>query len=269
VTKSLDLGAYLKRIRWDGSRDPTFDTLCGLLRAHMSSIPFENLDVLLGRPVRLDLDSIQDKLVRARRGGYCFEHTTLFAAVLEELGFHPVRHSARVVLFSPRTETPRAHMFLTVALPEGTFVVDPGFGGPAALWPVPLVDASASQGSGATHWMARDGDYWVLRTLRDGQPMDAWISTLEQDHPVDYEMANHFTATHPGSLFVNRLLMSLFKEDGRVTLMNRDFTIHEGARAEQGQLADRGAFRSLLIEQFGFDLPDVEGLRVPTIPEWQ
>src|SRR5947207_7172356 len=77
---SFDLDAYFARIRWDGAPCPTLDTLAGLLQAHMAHIPFENLDVLLCRPVRLDLESLQRKLVHSRRGGYCFEHATLFAA---------------------------------------------------------------------------------------------------------------------------------------------------------------------------------------------
>src|SRR5271157_2342005 len=127
-TPVLHLDRYLERIQYGGATQPNFDTLAGLLRAHLAAIPFENLDVLLGRRIWLDLDGVQDKLVRAHRGGYCFEHVTLFAAVLERLGFHPVRHTARVVLFASRTESPRAHMFLTVPLSEGRFVADPGFG---------------------------------------------------------------------------------------------------------------------------------------------
>jgi N-hydroxyarylamine O-acetyltransferase len=125
---ALDVDAYLERIHWRGKVSPTFDTLAGLLDAHMTHIPFENLDVLLGRPISLDLSALEQKLVRARRGGYCFEHATLFAAVLERLGFQPVRHSARVTLFEPRTVSARTHMFLTVAIDRETFVIDPGFG---------------------------------------------------------------------------------------------------------------------------------------------
>ena len=234
----------------------------------MRSIPFEHLNTLLGRPIRLDLDGIQAKLVRDRRGGYCFEHATLLAAVLEELGFQPVRHSARVVLVSPRTQSPRAHMFLTVKLAEGTFVVDPGFGGGAAQFPVPLVDSAVKPGDGATHWMSRDGGYWIMRSFADGKTIDGWVSTLEHDNPVDFEMANHFTATHPGSPFLNRLLMNIFTRDGRVSLMNQDFTIREGEVVSSGKLADRAALRSFIDQHFGFDFPDVEKLRVPFIPEW-
>ena len=92
---TFDLDRYLARIGWTASREPTFGTLSGVLRAHMRSIPFENLDVLLGRGVRIDLDSVQAKLVGARRGGYCFEHGTIVQAALTRLGFTPTAHTAR------------------------------------------------------------------------------------------------------------------------------------------------------------------------------
>ena len=243
------------------------ETLSGLLMAHMKEIPFENLDVLLGRPVRLDLGSIQAKIIGARRGGYCFEHVTLFAAVLEELGFQPCRHTARVLLVSPRSEAPRTHMFLTVPLPEGSFVVDPGFGGPAAVFPVPLVTREGHPGD-VSHWMVRDGDFWILRTKQQDGPADAWASTLEQEYPIDFEMANHFVSTHPSSVFVNRIMMSRFTGTGRVAVMNRDVTITESGVTRSFRLSTRAELRALLVQHFGFDLPEAEHIRVPSIPEW-
>ncbi len=266
---SLDLDAYLERIQWGGEVRPTYDSLAGLLRSHMARIPFENLDVLLGRSVRLGLDDVQDKLVRARRGGYCFEHCTLFAAALEELGFQPVRHAARVVLFAPRTASPRTHMFLTVPVAEGTFVVDPGFGGLAPRVPVPVVDGAQVRADHETHWLTRDRHYWVLRTQTGDDVVDCWASTLEQENQVDFELGNHFTATHPSSPFVNRIMMRALTADGRVTVMNRDLTIWHADKPDATQSADRAALRKILVEHFGFDLPEVERLRVPSIAEWQ
>jgi N-hydroxyarylamine O-acetyltransferase len=268
MTQADFLDAYFERIQWrHGVTGPTYETLAALLDAHMASIPFENLDVLLGHPVRLDLDSLQDKLVRRRRGGYCFEHATLFAAVLEQLGFAPVRHSARVTLFAPRTASPRTHMFLTVALGPGVFVVDPGFGGLAPRFPVPLAPEPAA-GSASTHRMVRDGAYWVLRVRTGEKTVDAWVSSMEEDHPIDFEMANHYTSTHPASGFVNRLMMRAFSGDRRVTVMNRDVTVWRGEESATTQIADRAALRALVSESFGFDLPEIERLRVPAIPEW-
>jgi len=268
MTISLDLDAYFERVRWGGETRPTFETLAGLLRAHMTAIPFENLDVLLGRKVRLDLEFLQDKLIRRRRGGYCFEHATLFAAILESLGFQPVRHAARVTLFASRAEAPRTHMFLTLPLAGGVFVLDPGFGGLAPRAPIPLRDGGEARLDHEAHRMIRDGSYWVLRAEGGDGPVDAWASTMEDETLADFEMGNHFTSTHPSSPFVNRIMLRALTDGGRVTVMNRELTIWRGNTSRVTQLADRAALRAVLDEHFGFDLPEVEALRVPSISEW-
>jgi N-hydroxyarylamine O-acetyltransferase len=269
MSDSLDLDAYFERINWGAGTNPTFATLAGMLRAHLLLIPFENFDILLGRGVRLDLDGVQAKLVHARRGGYCFEHATLFAAVLEKLGFQTARHTARVILVSPITAAPRTHMFLMVQLPEGAFVVDPGFGPFASRVPIPLVDGAAAHGDYETHWMIRDGNRWILRAQLGDKLMDAWVTTLEQDYPVDFEMGNHYTATHPASSFVNHLILASLTKDGRVTAMNRDVNLWQGNTPHPTRLADRLELRKLVATYFGFDLPEIEQLKVPAIPEWQ
>ncbi len=265
---TLDLSAYLRRIVWSGDARPTFQTLAGLLRAHMLAVPFENLDVLLGQGVSIDLKDVQEKLVRQRRGGYCFEQATLFAAALEALGFEVARHLARVTLFVPRAQAPRTHMFLTVALPEGRFVVDPGFGGLAADVPLPIDGAAPDRPRSGTHRVDSEGGVHVLRARADGKWVDAWFSTLEVENTVDFELSNHFTATHPSSQFVNRLLLRALTPDGRVTVMNRDATIRRDGAAPVSRPLDRSALRALLNEHFGFDLPEVERLQVPTVPDW-
>jgi N-hydroxyarylamine O-acetyltransferase len=268
MTAIVDLDAYFQRIHWSGGRDPTLQTLAGLIEAHTAHIPFENLDVLLGREVRLDLDGLQDKIVGARRGGYCFEHATLFAAVLEALGFQVARHAARVVLFGPLAEAKRSHMFTTVVVEGTTYVADPGFGPFAPRFPVPLVDSSAGQ---PTHWMQRDGNFWVLHVTReDRQPVAGWASTLEAENPSDFEVFNHYIATHPKSPFVNWIFLSAVTPRGRVNVMNRKVTfLREADEPVDIELADRTALRRLLADHFGFDLPEIERLAVPAIPEWR
>ncbi|HTI46330.1 MAG TPA: arylamine N-acetyltransferase [Casimicrobiaceae bacterium] len=265
---SLDLDAYFERIQWGGGTRPTYDTLAGILDAHMRHIPFENLDVLLGRPIRLDIEGLQAKLVNARRGGYCFEQATLLGAALGELGFAFTAHTARVVLFAPRSASARTHMFLNVTLDDRAFVVDPGFGALAPRVPVPLVDGTTVTRGPDAHVMTRDGGYWVLRAKADPGMIDAWVTTLDLDNAIDFEMGNHFTATWPGSAFVSRIMLRAFGEDLRVTVMNRDVTVRRGDATETRQLADRSELRALLARDFGFDLPEVEALRVPSIPEW-
>jgi len=118
------------------------------------------------------------------------------------------------------------------------------------------------------HWLARDGRFWVLYAQVRGKPVQAWHSTVEEDYAVDFEMGNHFTSTHPASPFANQLLMRALTDDGRVTVMNRDVTLWRGDEPVQTQLADRAALRALLVDRFGFDLPEADWLRVPALPEW-
>ena len=267
MANSVDLKAYFDRIQWRGPFAPDYATLAGLLSAHTEHIPFENFDVLLGRPIRLDLAALQAKLVQGGRGGYCFEHTTLFAAVLEAVGFAPVRHSARVTVFLPRSEAPRTHMFLTVPVDGARYVVDPGFGFFGSRVPVPL-DGSGVPAEEPTHRLERDGDLWVLYATRDGTAFAAWASTLDADMAIDFEMANHFTYAHPASPFVSRIMASALTPEGRVNIMNRSVTFLRGGNAEVMELRDRAALRAMLALHFGFDLPAVETMLVPAVPEW-
>jgi N-hydroxyarylamine O-acetyltransferase len=262
------LDDYLTRIRWSGSRTPVLETLEGLLRAHMRAVPFENLDVLLGRGIRIDLDSVYAKIVDGRRGGYCFEHGTLFQAALTQIGFVPVAHAARVIMLRRREEAPLTHMVLTVAIDGRTFVLDPGFGGHAPLVPVPLDGEVASEGADRHRLVRRDQE-WVLEAFIDGAFVPLWTSTLAPAEPVDFLMANHFVSTFPASPFVTGLMLRAFSSRGRVSMMNRDVTVRAIGSVERSVVADRAALRSLLAADFGFDLPDVERLRVPAVPEWK
>ena len=267
MAQRFDVDAYFARVGWSGTPSPTMATLRSILQAHTRTIPFENLDVLLGRPIRLDREGLEHKLVAQRRGGYCFEHATLISAALQSIGFEIRCHSARVVLFSTRDQSPRTHMFLTVRLEGTDFVIDPGFGPYAAAIPLPLSDSNNAAKS-ATHRIARDGNHWVLHVRRGEEMIPGWVTTLEEDNPIDFELANHWTATHPASPFKSIMMLSAATPEGRVNVMNRNVTVLRGSEAETSQLSDRRALRSLLSEHFGFDLPEVEQMRVPAIPEW-
>lgn len=252
----MNLDAYFARIGYTGTPKPDLATLAELVEHHVTSVPFENLDVLLGRPPKLDLASLAAKLVGARRGGYCYEHATLFAHVLERIGFTVHRHSARVTMTVPKSQAPRTHMFLTVELPGGTFVVDPGFGF------APRVPLDIDGTPGGEHWIARDGaDLALMGRTRD-KVITAWVSTLERDYPIDFEMANHFTATSPLSAFTTGLMMRAFTpEGGRVTVRGR--TVTHFPSEQTRELATGAELRALCREHFGFDLPALDTLALP------
>ena len=242
----LELEAYLRRIGL--STAPTADLagLAVLHEAHCATIPFENLDILLGRPIALDLTSLQAKLVAGRRGGYCFEHNTLFAAVLEALGFSITRLAARVR--SNTTEVrPRTHMLLRVDLPEGAFVADVGFGGEGCVLPVSL----ETQGDATSHRVVREGgESRVMQAHLTGAWTDLYAFTLEPQHAVDYEMANHFTSTHARSPFVLNLTAQRAQRHRRSILRNRDLVVHEGERVRTSTVRDADHLLEVLAAEF-------------------
>ncbi|MBS0446720.1 MAG: arylamine N-acetyltransferase [Proteobacteria bacterium] len=265
----LDLAAYLHRIGYAGETAATLATLAALIDRHVRSIPFENLDVLLGRGVRLDLAAVQAKLVGARRGGYCFEHCTLMEAVLRRLGYDVVAHTARVTMVSGRAAAPRTHMILVVTLPEGRYVADPGLGGLAPRMPLPLVDQGDDPPGRPAAWLRREPPYWVMRARRGDAPTECWITTLDADRPIDFEVGNHYTATHPASAFRHHLMMRAHVDGGRLTIMNDEMTRWDGETPGTPRtIADRAELRALVAEMLGVDLPEVATLRVPAVPRW-
>jgi N-hydroxyarylamine O-acetyltransferase len=157
----LDLDAYLARVGGTPPLAAGREGLAALHRAHCAAIPFENLDILLGRPIALDVPSLEAKLVRGRRGGYCFEQNTLFQAALEGLGFRVTALAARVRSGATGVR-PRTHMLLRVDLPEGAFVADVGFGGDGPVEPVPLAEGRETWLGFAGHRLHREGESWVL-----------------------------------------------------------------------------------------------------------
>ncbi|GAA5167291.1 arylamine N-acetyltransferase [Pseudonocardia eucalypti] len=230
----VDLDAYLARIGHHRV-PPTLAALHGLTRAHTLAIPFENVDVVLGTHRGLGLREITDKMVHRRRGGYCFEHALLFAAVAEQLGYRVRRLMARVQ--PRRAGGPRTHMVLAVT-PTDTdglpHLVDIGFGA-GMIAPMPLRDGALVDQAGWPHQLARTADgLWTLAKLDDGdwQVMHEFDET--EQRLIDYEVAHHYTSTHPHSPFVGRLVVMRLA-DGVVRRMVGDqLTVeHADGRAER------------------------------------
>ncbi|GDB34820.1 N-hydroxyarylamine O-acetyltransferase [Escherichia coli] len=133
------LNHYFARINWLGAAAANIDTLRALHLKHNCTIPFENLDVLLPREIQLDDQSLEEKLVTARRGGYCFEQNGVFERVLRELGFNVRSLLGRVVLSNPPALPPRTHRLLLVELEGEKWIADVGFGGQTLTAPIRLV----------------------------------------------------------------------------------------------------------------------------------
>ncbi|MFI0715464.1 arylamine N-acetyltransferase [Streptomyces inhibens] len=221
----LELDAYLARIGYEGDRRPTLETLRGLHAAHSASIGFENLDILLGRPILLDLESLQTKMVEQRRGGYCYEQNLLYAAALERLGFRVTGLCARTRMGENRIR-PATHALLKVELDGAGWITDVGFGGEALLEPLPLRDGvEARQGSwtfGLVH--EEEAGAWVLRTRHEDGWFDLYAFGTDRRFPVDFTVFNHYISTHPRSPFTSRMVVQRPLPELRSTLVGREFT---------------------------------------------
>jgi N-hydroxyarylamine O-acetyltransferase len=211
----IDLDRYFARIGYSGPRTPTLDTLNAIAKAHVETIPFENLDVLLGRPIDLELGAVQRKLVDARRGGYCFEQNSYLLAVLTELGFAARPLSARVRLQRPRDYTPaRTHLILRVEL-DGPWLVDVGFGSMSMASAIRLVLDEPQPTPHEPRRLVRDGDLIFHQVQLAGEWNDIYELTLEEMPAIDREVANWYTSTHPQSSFKSRLLAARALPEGR------------------------------------------------------
>jgi N-hydroxyarylamine O-acetyltransferase len=253
------LDAYLRRLDFAGALRADLATFNALHLAHASRIPFENFDVLLRRPIRLDLESVLAKLVERRRGGYCFEHNLLFAAVLEAAGFRVSRLAARV-RYGSDVVRPRTHMLLLVDLDGASWLADVGFGAEGLLLPVPMTDAPTRQYAW-TYRVVEQGGMFTLQSLRPAGWMDLYAFTLEPQQLPDFEMANYYVSTHPDSVFVRTLTAQLPSPTVRYALRGRMLAEDRGGVPRTRILATDEALATVLSRDFGLELPP--GLPLP------
>lgn len=258
---TFEQSAWLQRIDYSGPRAPTLSTLKALVAAHSLAISYESLDILLGRPPKLDVDVLQDKMVRRRRGGYCFEQNMLFRAGLRSLGFDVTSLQARVVRGLPiDAPRPALHMVLRVDLPEGSYLADVGFGNLAptsALALQPLVEQATPH---ETMRFITMGDELTLQS----QLGDKWEHIYRVvPHPrfdAEYEIANWYTGSHPDSPYLNNIIAARpGLERTRLTLFNARLNIRDDAgRVERRLLDGESEYREVLEKLFGVFLTDGE-----------
>lgn len=258
----IDLAAYLARIGLAGPVAPTLAGLHALTAAHAQAIPFENLDVLLGRPIELAPDALFDKLVRHRRGGYCFEQNGLLLAVLQQLGFDVRPLGGRVRLGQPdrRVPTQRTHMLLRIRLDGQAWITDVGVG-MASLTRALRLQADVEQRTPHdTRRLQHEAGRWYHQIRRAGAWVDVYEFTEEELPFIDRKVGNWYTSTHPDSVFRQRLMASRAAPDGaRWSLANLRLGRHLGDGSEEHEtLASVQALEQALAQHFGLVLPSTD-----------
>ena len=281
--------SYCRRIGLEAPPSPSAEGLLAVQAAHRQSIPFENLDVRLGRAIPTDRDAIFDKLVTRRRGGFCFEHNVLMSEMLEAMGMPNRILLARVIFGDPPAIPPLTHCLLLVDIAGKAMIADGGFGGTYCP-PMALADgAQATSGDGAQHRLRRIGEpesphpllhrslpgEWLLERMgppetSDGRGRSAaeWESQyafdLAETAAADLVMGSHFASTHPAARHVNCHVASRVLPDGFVSLLEDRFTRYRHSRSvERREVGSAAEYRDVLADKIGVDLPLTDIERLP------
>lgn len=254
MSNEFRLDAYLARIGFRGATAPDAATLAALHARHVNAIPFESLDPLLRRPVKLDLASLQEKLIDSRRGGYCFEQNALFKAALELIGFNVTGLGGRVRWMSPPDSPlgPKTHMLLKVDLPDGPYLADVGFGACVLDAPLRLQGDIGQRTTMGTYRLTEADGMFSLSAKQPTGWRTMYVFTLEPQIPSDYELGSWFTSTHPSTPFPKTLIMERVSSDKRFKLMNRRLTVElrDGETAGERAIDSADALQQVLEQTF-------------------
>ncbi|MES2820482.1 MAG: arylamine N-acetyltransferase [Pseudomonadota bacterium] len=250
--------AYLRHLDSPAPRVADRAALDRLIQAQLRQVPFENVDVLLGRPIQLDAEAVFAKVVERGRGGYCFEINSLFARLLLGLGYSVSLLGGRVRWGLPvdAAQTLLSHLLLRVELDEGSFIVDIGFGGPAPLRALPLHGRDGLDDCPyRLQPLAQSGETYQMQVLYDGDWATMYHFDLQPQAWVDHIARSWYTATHPDSIFLKMLMVARTDGDTRLSLGNTSFSRrHADGRLERTQVDSADALIALLRHEFHLDL---------------
>jgi N-hydroxyarylamine O-acetyltransferase len=257
VMPTFDLSAYFARIGYTGPRAPSRAVLDEILRRHVCTIPFENLDVLLGRPIRTEAAVLEQKLVHGKRGGYCFEQNHLLLFALRALGFVAEPMIARVRWQVPAgTATGLTHMLVRVTLDERDWLADAGMGSLSLTAPLQMIDGLEQDTPHDRRRLVRRDGFFTQQVFFGGTWQDVSIFSPQTAAAIDLEMGNWYSHTHSQAHFRNNLMAGRARADGRCTLLNREFTIrYLDGRAEKRALGSPDELLDVLAEYFGLHFP--------------
>jgi N-hydroxyarylamine O-acetyltransferase len=248
----FDTNRYLERIGYHGSLTPNEETLKQLHRSHLFSVPFENLDISLKRPIKLGVDAFFEKIVKRNRGGFCYELNGLFAELLRTLGFKVTQLSARVAKSAEDFGPEFDHMTLLVEL-DDRWIADVGFGD-SFIEPLKLdVDQEQVQSGKRFRIVQNDNGNRLYQSF--GQKwMNQYIFQIVPRELEDYSAMCNYHQTSPESTFTQKVVCSLATENGRITLTDKKLIVTFGTKREEKDLSGQDDFAALLKQHFGITL---------------
>jgi len=247
----MDIKKYLQRLNLDIPLHNDFNTLHTLHQAHAFSIPFENFNVQLKRPIPLDKQSLFKKLILDNRGGYCYELNTLFYFLLKEIGFEVTPLIGRPRYGYHNAFRPKTHMVLKVEIGDKAYLCDLGFGGKGLISPMELSYKKESQQFGDTFKLVPHEEGYELQALVNTSWISLYSFDLVPQRLIDYELANFFNMHSPDSRFTQQVICAMPTKTGRVLLLDNTFRYQEGGKQKHLNIDSAQAYADILKKYFG------------------
>lgn len=252
--------SYLDRIHYSGKQNSSEETLRNLHVAHTLNVPFENLDVFYGNPVRLDEASLYRKIVENGRGGYCFEMNGIFSLALKKIGFRVTNLLARVSIDESRY-SPKTHQVMLVETGNKLWLSDVGFGNDGLVAPLLMEENTEQKQFAHVYRIKKDSTFGYMLQKKEGDDYrNLYAFTLDKCYPEDFEMSNHYTATFPKSFFLKMRFCTLPTKEGRITLVDNQLKVIQNGSSRETSVKNDDEFKQCLGKHFGLALEKITGL---------
>ncbi|OYD07386.1 arylamine N-acetyltransferase family protein [Paludifilum halophilum] len=250
----MDIQRYLDRIGFSQVDKADFPTLQRLQQQHLMTVPFENLDIHLGKPIILDADTIYRKIVLDRRGGFCYELNSAFGTLLTEIGYHVTMVSGRVHTSSGGFGPEFDHMALIVHL-EKDYLVDVGFGDCCRV-PLPLSGDKREDISGCYRIRLRPGteEIYALEKREDKRWKAEYLFTSTPRQLDEFTLMCEHQQTSPTSIFKQRWICTIATPTGRISVSDDHLTLTENGEKNKIAIPDEAARKELIRHYFHLDI---------------
>lgn len=254
-----DLNRYFEKIGFTEKADVSLKTLSELQKRHLETFPFENLNPLCGLAVEIDLDSLKEKYLNDKRGGYCFEQNLFFKEVLRSLGFKVKSQLGRVGLED--LVLARTHLCTLVDLDGVPYTVDVGFGGHVPTQPIQLENSENQTTKFGVYRYLKEGTNYTLQLEKDQDWLNLYTFDLNEYLFPDFIVANWYTSTHPDSNFTKNLMLSIISGNQRLNLRNNTFSIYEeGKEPQRVELKTVDEIKEVMRQRFLIDFSQIENI---------
>ena len=238
-----------------------FEFLCDVVTRHVATFAFSSVVCQLGEDIPLDFESLYQRIVMERRGGYCFEQNGLLYGVLEHLGFSPKVFLARVI-HNKDTHPGLTHRITMVEYKGQQYVLDVGFGFLGPQYPVPMPTAAYGDDEGNPRITEKSPGEFHMQILKDGDFYSLYRFELAHYGQADCELGHFFSHQHPDAVFVNHLVVSLIQENETRSLVDLKYWVITKSSTQEQEIGDSNQLRTILVEELGVPVTEEESQRL-------